>query len=55
MDDITQKWSPGLSLEQADTFIKNLAIPVVGEEVTTEYGLDFTNLMNADNKELERF
>jgi hypothetical protein len=55
MSEIEQKWSPGVSLEQADAFIKNLAIPVVGEEVTTEYGLDFTNLMNADNKELERF
>ena len=52
MSEIEQKWSPGVSLEQADAFIKNLAIPVVGEEVTTEYGLDFTNLMNADNKEL---
>lgn len=37
MSEIEQKWSPGVSLEQADAFIKNLAIPVVGEEVTTEW------------------
>ena len=49
------KWSPFKALEQSDQFIKDLAIPPLGKEVTKEYGLDFTNLMNVDNKQLEEF
>ena len=49
------KWSPFKALEKADQFVKDLSIAPLGTEVTKEYGLDFTNLMNVDNKQLEEF
>lgn len=49
------KWSPFKALDRADQFIEELSIPPLGKEVTKEYGLDFTNLMNVDNKQLEEF
>ena len=49
------KWSPFKALERAEEFVEDLAIPPLGKEVTKEYGLDFTNLMNVDNKQLEEF
>ena len=49
------KWSPFKALSEADQFINDLSVPPLGKEITKEYGLDFTNLMNADNKKLEEF
>ena len=49
------KWSPFKALEEADQFVEDLGVAPLGKEVTKEYGLDFTNLMNADNKKLEEF
>ena len=50
-----QRWSPLTALGNAETFIKDLAIPAIGKEVTKEYSVDFTNLMNATNQQLEEF
>ena len=49
------KWSPFKALAKADAFVEDLNIPPLGKEVKKEYGLDFTNLMNTDNKQLEEF
>ena len=49
------KWSPLTALDKANEFIKDLAIPAIGKEVTKEYSVDFTNLMNATNQQLEEF
>ena len=43
------------ALEFAQNFVDELAIPIIGKEVTKEYSLDFSNLMDADNKQLEEF
>ena len=49
------KWSPIKALAEADQFVEELSVPPLGKEITKEYGLDFTNLMNVDNKQLEEF
>lgn len=49
------KWSPFKALAKADAFVEELNIPPLSKEVTKEYNLDFTNLMNTDNKQLEEF
>ena len=49
------KWTPFKALEKAREFVSDLAVPPIGKEVTKEYGLDFTNHMNVDNKQLEEF
>lgn len=49
------KWSPFKALAKADEFVLELNIPPLSKDVTKEYNLDFTNLMNADNKKLEEF
>ena len=42
-------------LDFAQQFVDDLAVPVIGKEVTKEYSLDFSNLMDADNHQLEEF
>ena len=49
------KWSPFKALAEADQFVEDLAVPSLGKAITKEYGLEFSNLMNADNKQLEEF
>ena len=49
------RWSPFKAISDADQFVEELAVPPLGKEVTKEYGLEFTNLMNVDNKQLEEF
>lgn len=49
------KWSPLIALDKADEFVRDLSIPAIGKEVTKEYSVDFTNLMNATNQQLEEF
>ena len=48
-----QRWSPLTALTNAETFITELSIPAIGKEVTKDYSVDFTNLMNATNSQLE--
>ena len=50
-----QRWSPLTALANAETFITELSIPAIGKEVTKDYSVDFTNLMNATNSQLEEF
>lgn len=50
-----QRWSPLTALTNAETFITELSIPAIGKEVTKDYSVDFTNLMNATNSQLEEF
>ena len=50
-----QRWSPLTALANAETFITELSIPAIGKEVTKDYSVDFTNLMNATNQQLEEF
>ena len=49
------KWSPNKALHNADRFIDDLLIPSIGKELAVDQNLDFPNLMNADNKQLESF
>ena len=49
------KWSPFTALEKANEFVLELSIPPLSKDVTKEYNLDFTDLMNSDNKKLEEF
>ena len=49
------KWSPFKALGSADQFIKELMVPSIGKELAEDQNLDFPNLMNADNKQLEQF
>ena len=49
------KWTPFKALSDAEDFVQNLNIPPFSKDVTKEYGLDFTNLMNSDNRKLEEF
>ena len=48
-------WSPTTAIDNANLFLQNLNIPPFSKSVTKEYDLDFTNLMNTDNKQLEEF
>ena len=49
------KWSPFKALAEADAFVDDLAVPLLGKGITKESELEFSNLMNADNKQLEEF
>jgi len=49
------RWSPTKALHNADQFIKDLMVPSIGKELAEDQNLDFPNLMNADNKQLEQF
>ena len=55
LDNQNINWSPFRALSEADAFVKDLNIPPLSKDVTKEYDLDFTNLMNSDNKKLEEF
>ena len=48
-------WTPTTAIDNANLFLQNLNIPPFSKSVTKEYDLDFTNLMNTDNKQLEEF
>jgi len=49
------KWSPFYALKQADAVIDDLGIPTFNFSLESAPKLDFANLMNADNKEIESF
>ena len=55
MENKETKWSPFKALAEADAFVDDLAIPLLGKGITKESTLEFSNLMNADNKQLEEF
>ena len=48
-------WTPTTAIANANLFLQNLTLPPFSKSVTKEYDLDFTNLMNTDNKQLEEF
>ena len=55
MEKRDSKWSPLSALGKADQYIKDLMVPSIGKELAQDQNLNFPNLMNADNKELEQF
>ena len=49
------QWTPFKAISKADEFLDDLMVPAIGKEVTKVYGLDFSNLMNAESRQLEEF
>ena len=49
------KWTPIKALGKAQRHIEELMVPALGKDVIKEYGLEFSNLMNEDNRKLEEF
>tara|TARA_R110002020_G_scaffold333054_1_gene548486 strand:- start:97 stop:624 length:528 start_codon:yes stop_codon:yes gene_type:complete len=49
------QWTPMKALGRAQKQIDDLTVPPLGKEVTRDYQLDFTNLMNEDNRKLEEY
>ena len=49
------KWTPIKALGKAQRHIDGLMVPALGKDVIKEYGLEFSNLMNEDNRKLEEF
>ena len=49
------QWTPMKALGRAQRQIDDLTVPPLGKEVTRDYQLDFTNLMNEDNRKLEEY
>ena len=49
------KWTPIKALGKAQRHIDDLMVPALGKDVIKEYGLEFSNLMNEDNRKLEEF
>ena len=49
------KWTPIKALGKAQRHIEDLMVPALGKDVIKEYGLEFSNLMNEDNRKLEEF
>ena len=55
MEERKTKWTPIKALGRAQKYVDDLMIPSLGKETTKEYGLDYSNLMNEDNRKLEEF
>ena len=51
----TKKWTPIKALGKAQRYVEDLMVPALGKDVIKEYGLEFSNLMNEDNRKLEEF
>jgi len=49
------QWTPIKALGRAQQQIDDLTIPPLGKEIIKEYQLNFTNLMNEDNRKLEEY
>ena len=49
------KWTPIKALGKSQRHIDDLMVPALGKDVIKEYGLEFSNLMNEDNRKLEEF
>jgi len=55
MEERDTKWTPIKALGKAQRHIEDLMVPSLGKDVIKEYGLEFSNLMNEDNRKLEEF
>ena len=51
----TKQWTPIKALGKAQRHVDDLMVPSLGKDVIKEYGLEFSNLMNEDNRKLEEF
>ena len=49
------QWTPMKALGRAQSQIDDLSIPIFGKDITKEYELNFSNLMNEDNRKLEEY
>ena len=50
-----ERWSPLMALNKADQYIEDIHIPSMKINLEEREELDFSNLMNADSKQLELF
>ena len=48
-------WTPMKALGRAQRQIDDLSKPIFGKDITKEYELNFSNLMNEDNRKLEEY
>ena len=55
MEERKTKWTPIKALGRAQKYVDDLMIPSIGKETTKEYSLEYSNLMNEDNRKLEEF
>ena len=51
----TKKWTPIKALGRAQRYVDDLMVPQLGKDLTKEYSLEFSNLMNEDNRKLEEY
>ena len=51
----TTKWTPIKALGRAQRYVEDLMVPQLGKDITKEYNLDFSNLMNENNRKLEEY
>jgi hypothetical protein len=51
----TKKWTPIKALGRAQRYVDDLMVPQLGKDITKEYSLEFSNLMNEDNRKLEEY
>tara|TARA_R110002020_G_scaffold340501_1_gene555355 strand:- start:600 stop:1118 length:519 start_codon:yes stop_codon:yes gene_type:complete len=49
------QWTPMKALGRAQRQLDDLSIPIFGKDITKEYELNFSNLMNEDNRKLEEY
>ena len=49
------QWTPMKALGKAQRQLDELSIPIFGKDITQEYELNFSNLMNEDNRKLEDY
>ena len=49
------RWTPMKALGKAQKQLDDLTVPSLGKEITKDYQLNFTDLMNEDNRKLEEY
>ena len=49
------QWTPMKALGRAQKQLDDLTVPSLGKEITKDYQLNFTDLMNEDNRKLEEY
>ena len=55
MEQKDTKWSPIKALGKAQRYVDDLMIPQLEKDIIKEYSLEFSNLMNEDNRKLEEY
>ena len=55
MEERETQWTPMKALGRAQRQIDDLTVPPLTKEITKDYQLNFTNLMNEDNRKLEEY